>query len=197
MKQGGNTELHVPLYWIKPRHRLESLTSLPVFYVITEIWYKPRHSISNHRALKCEWNRLPQCQTPHFRTTTIGLLAFKPSLCSVFKCHTCWRECELLPSLYVERGEGLESGLARKQLEAALRVLDASHTEEPHEEVKAIHEECTEHRSLWRETPQWLPKCWIDIFYSALSWKHSYLSYRSFLQVSSGTAGNCHVVLIT
>lgn len=117
----------------------------------------------------------PQCQTSHLCTTTICLLVFKPSLCSVFnfKCHTCWRECELLPSLYVERGEGLESGLARKKLKAALRVLDASHTEEPHEEVKAIHEKCTEHRSLWKETPQWWPKCWIDIFYSALSWKHT------------------------
>lgn len=81
-----------------------------------------------------------------------NLLVFKPSLYSVsnFKSHTCWREYELLPSLYVERGEGLESGLACKKLEAALRVLDASHTEEPHEEVKAIHEKCTEHRSLWR-----------------------------------------------
>lgn len=59
-------------------------------------------------------------------------------------------ECEPLPSLHVERGEGLERSLAREELEAALRVFDPSHTEEPHQEVEAIHEERTEHRSLWQ-----------------------------------------------
>lgn len=57
-------------------------------------------------------------------------------------------ECESLPSLYVERGEGLERSLACEKLEATLRVLDASHAEEPHQEVKAIHEERTKHGSL-------------------------------------------------
>lgn len=59
-------------------------------------------------------------------------------------------KCEFLPSLYVERREGLERSLTCEELEAALCVLDPSHTKEPHQEVKAIHEECTKHRSLWQ-----------------------------------------------
>lgn len=59
-------------------------------------------------------------------------------------------ECELLPSLYMKRREGLECSLTSEKLEATLCVLDPSHAKEPHQEVKAIHEECTKHRSLWQ-----------------------------------------------
>lgn len=50
-----------------------------------------------------------------------------------------------LPSLHMERREGLERSLAGEELEATLRVLDPSHAEEPHQEVKAVHEKRTEH----------------------------------------------------
>lgn len=59
-------------------------------------------------------------------------------------------QCESLPSLYVERREGLERSLTCEKFEAALCVLDPSHAQEPHQEVKAIHKECTKHRSLWQ-----------------------------------------------
>lgn len=47
------------------------------------------------------------------------------------------------PALYVEGGEGLESCFTCEKLEATLRVPDSSHAEEPHQEVKTIHQECS------------------------------------------------------
>ena len=61
-------------------------------------------------------------------------------------------EHDTLPSLYMQGREGLECSLPGEELEAALCVVDASHTEEPHQEVKAVHEECTKRWSLW-QTP--------------------------------------------
>lgn len=55
-----------------------------------------------------------------------------------------------LPSLYMKRGEGLERSLTCEKFEAALSVLDPSHTKEPHQEVEAIHKEGTKQRSLQR-----------------------------------------------
>lgn len=50
----------------------------------------------------------------------------------------------------MERRERPERSLTCEKLEAALCVLDPSHTEEPHQEVEAIHKECTKHGSLWQ-----------------------------------------------
>ncbi len=63
---------------------------------------------------------------------------------------SCQCRKKSLPSLHVERREGPERGLTCEKLEAALRVLDPSHAEEPHQEVKAVHEERAKHRSLWQ-----------------------------------------------
>lgn len=68
-----------------------------------------------------------------------------------------------LPSLHVERGEGLECSLPGEELEAALRVLDPSHAEEPHQEVEAVHEEGAEHRSLWWRNNSDLFRCQMDV----------------------------------
>ena len=56
-----------------------------------------------------------------------------------------------LPALHVEQGEGFERGLPREELEATLRVLDSPHTEEPDQEVEAVHQEGTKHGPLRRE----------------------------------------------
>lgn len=55
---------------------------------------------------------------------------------------------ELLPSLYMKRREGLEGSLTCEKLEATLCVLDPPHTEEPDQEVEAVHKESTYNRSL-------------------------------------------------
>lgn len=107
-------------------------------------------------------------------------------------------ECELLPSLHVERREGLEGSLTCEKLEAALCVLDPSHTKEPHQEVEAIHEDCAKHRSLWQTHHSCFvigTRTW-SLQLSGLQAEKYYLSYRFFFQVSSGTTGNCHIVLI-
>lgn len=49
--------------------------------------------------------------------------------------------CELLPSLYMKRREGLEGSLTCEELEATLCILDPLHTEEPDQEVEAVHKE--------------------------------------------------------
>ena len=56
-----------------------------------------------------------------------------------------------LPALHVEQGEGFEGGLSREELEATLRVFDSSDTEEPDQEVEAVHQEGTKHGPLRRE----------------------------------------------
>lgn len=66
------------------------------------------------------------------------------------------RLCDSIPSLYVERGEGLECSLACEKLEATLRVLDPSHTKEPDEEVEAVHEKRAKHRPLWKHNSGYL-----------------------------------------
>lgn len=48
----------------------------------------------------------------------------------------------------MQGGEGLECSFTCEELEATLRVPNPLHTEEPHQEVEAIHEEGTKHRSL-------------------------------------------------
>lgn len=108
-------------------------------------------------------------------------------------------ECEFLPSLYMEGREGLECSLTCEKLEAALSVLDPSHTKEPHQEVKAIHKECTKHRSLWQGHKSGYLK--VRRTSSTTLWslsrqnRQTDLSHRVFLQVSSGTAGNRHILL--
>lgn len=57
---------------------------------------------------------------------------------------------ELLPSLYMKRGEGLEGSLTCEKLEATLCVLNSPHAEEPDQEVEAVHKKCTYNRSLWK-----------------------------------------------
>lgn len=54
----------------------------------------------------------------------------------------------------MEGGEGPERGLPGEELEAALGVLDPPHTEEPHQEVEAVHQEGAEHGALRSQT--WL-----------------------------------------
>lgn len=51
----------------------------------------------------------------------------------------------------MERRECLYCSLTCEKLEATLCVLDSSHTKEPHQEVKAVHKECTKHGSLWHK----------------------------------------------
>lgn len=57
---------------------------------------------------------------------------------------------QFLPTLDMERRESLKCSFTCEKLEATLCVLDPSHTKEPHQEVKAIHEKCTKDRSLWQ-----------------------------------------------
>lgn len=52
--------------------------------------------------------------------------------------------------------KGLECSFSSEKLEATLCVPDASHTEEPHQEVKAVHQECSKHRALLGEECQYL-----------------------------------------
>lgn len=59
-------------------------------------------------------------------------------------------EADSLPSLYMERGEGLECSLTCEKLEATLSVLDPLHAKEPHQEVEAIHKERPKQRPLQR-----------------------------------------------
>lgn len=101
----------------------------------------------------------------------------------------------LLPALHVKRRKGFECSLTGEELEATLCVLDPSHTKEPHKEVKAIHQKCTEHRSLWKQISLVIDHITCTFSTMTLSQTDKYLSYRGFLQVSSGATGNRHVAL--
>lgn len=54
----------------------------------------------------------------------------------------------VLPALHMQTAERPQCCFTSEELEAALRVLDPFDTEEPDQEVEAVHQECPEHRAL-------------------------------------------------
>lgn len=49
-----------------------------------------------------------------------------------------------VPALHVKTAERLQGCLSGEELEAALRILDPPHTEEPNQEVEPIHQDWAE-----------------------------------------------------